>query len=134
MKRTVLVLACAVLFAPAALAAHHEVTPVKAVTAAKFGKIVANTHGLALYTWNRERDGKIRCTRACAKMWPPVLVMKDDMVVKHVKGVMGTLGTIARPDGHVQVTLDKRPLYTYSGDTPKKILCNGVNGWFVVKA
>ncbi|HSP73698.1 MAG TPA: hypothetical protein VLN26_15075 [Gaiellaceae bacterium] len=134
MKRIVLVLACAGLLAPAALAARHEVTPVKAVTAAKLGKIVANTHGLALYTWNREKDGKIRCTGACAKQWPPLLVMKDDMVVKHVKGVMGTLGTITRPDGHVQVTLDHRPLYTYSADTPTKILCNGVDGWFVVKA
>jgi hypothetical protein len=32
------------------------------------------------------------------------------------------------------VTLNRRPLYTYSGDTPTKILCNGVDGWFVVKA
>ncbi len=134
MKRLVLVLACAGLLAPAALAARHEVTPVKAVTAAKFGKVVANSRGLALYTWNREKDFKVHCTGACAKQWPPLLVMKDDMVVKHVKGVMGTLGTIRRPDGHVQVTLNRRPLYTYSGDTPTKILCNGVDGWFVVKA
>lgn len=134
MKRLVLVLACAALFAPAALAAHHDVTPVKVVTAPKLGKIVADTKGLALYAWNRERDGKIRCTGACAKQWPPLLVMKGDMVARHVKGVMGTLGTVTRPDGHVQVTLNHRPLYTYHADTRTKILCNGVDGWFVVKA
>ncbi|MGZ4353371.1 MAG: COG4315 family predicted lipoprotein [Gaiellaceae bacterium] len=129
-----LVLACAGLLAPAALAAHHEVTPVKTVTAAKLGKIVANTHGLALYTWGRERDGKVRCTGACANQWPPLLVMKGDMVVKHVKGVMGTLGTVMRPDGHVQVTLDRHPLYTHAGDMKMEALGNGVAGWSVVKA
>ena len=38
------------------------------------------------------------------------------------KLVIGTQGTF---NGH--------PLYTYHGDTPTKILCNGVDGWFVVK-
>jgi predicted lipoprotein with Yx(FWY)xxD motif len=134
MKRTLLVLACAGLLAPAALAAHHEVTPVKIVTAAKVGTIVANTHGLALYTWSREQDGKVRCTGACAKQWHPLLVMKGDMVAKHVKGVMGTLGTVMRPDGHEQVTLDRHPLYTFSGDMKMEALGNGVAGWSVVKA
>ena len=135
MKRMLPVLLAAAVVAPTALAGmHHEVTPVRAVKTAKFGAVVATTKGVALYTWNREKDGKVRCTGACAKMWPPLLVMKDDMVVKHAKGVMGTLGTVTRPDGHVQVTLNGRPLYTYVGDTPTKILCNGVNGWFVVKA
>lgn len=134
MKLLALAALAAGLLAPAALAMHHEVTPVKAVHAARFGRIVADTKGIALYTWNREADGKVRCTGACAKMWPPLLVMKDDMVVKHAKGVMGTLGTVTRPDGHVQVTLNGRPLYTYVGDTPTKVLCNGVNGWYVVHA
>jgi predicted lipoprotein with Yx(FWY)xxD motif len=127
-------LAAAVLVPTAAAGMHHEVAPVKAKQTAKFGAVVATTKGVALYTWNREKDGKVRCTGACAKMWPPLLVMKDDMVVKHVKGVMGTLGTVRRPDGHVQVTLNHRPLYTYAGDTPAKILRNGVDGWFVVRA
>jgi predicted lipoprotein with Yx(FWY)xxD motif len=56
------------------------------------------------------------------------------MVAKHVTGLMGTFGTTTRPDGRTQVTLDGRPLYTYNADTPTKILCNGVDGWFVVKA
>jgi len=55
------------------------------------------------------------------------------MVAKHVAGVMGTFGEIARPDGTTQVTLDGRPLYTYHGDTARKILCDGVDGWLVVR-
>lgn len=135
MKRIALATLTAAVLAPAALAGmHHEVTPVKAVKAANLGTVVADTKGIALYTWSKEADGRVRCTGACAKMWPPLLVMKDDMVVKHVKGVMGTLGTVKRPDGHVQVTLDHRPLYMHAGDTPTKILGDRMAGWTVVKA
>jgi predicted lipoprotein with Yx(FWY)xxD motif len=56
------------------------------------------------------------------------------MVAKHVKGIMGTFGTIKRPDGRTQLTLDRRALYTYHGDKATRILGNGVNGWSVVKA
>ena len=56
------------------------------------------------------------------------------MVAKHVAGVMGTFGEIMRPDGRTQVTYAGQPLYTYHADTPTKILCNGVDGWFVVRA
>jgi len=56
------------------------------------------------------------------------------MVAKHVAHAMGTFGTIVRPDGRTQVTFDGRPLYTFHGDTTTKILCNGVDGWFVAKA
>ena len=135
MKLVALTILSAVAIAPAALAGMpHEVMPVKVVKSKEFGPVVANGKGIALYTWNREKDGQVRCTGTCAKQWPPLLVTKGDRVVEHVKGVMGTLGMTTRPDGHVQVTLNRRPLYTYSGDTPTKILCNGVEGWFVVKA
>ena len=56
------------------------------------------------------------------------------MVVKHVAGVIGTFGETMRPDGRTQVTYNGHPLYTYHGDSPTKILCNGVDGWFVVRA
>ena len=59
---------------------------------------------------------------------------KGEAVPKHVPGAMGTFGVAMRPDGSHQVTWNRRPLYTFSKDTPTKILCNGVQGWFVVKA
>ena len=55
------------------------------------------------------------------------------MVVKHVAGVMGTFGEITRPDGRTQVTYNGRPLYTFHADSATKILCNGVDGWYVVR-
>lgn len=124
----------AALAATALAAAPHEAQPVVVWKTAKFGPILATKSHLALYTWNKEKGGKVRCTGACAAMWPPLTVAAGTMVAKHAPHAMGTFGTIRRPDGRTQVTFDGRPLYTYHGDTPTKILCNGVNGWFVAKA
>ena len=127
-----LVLAAAAVLATQALSS--SMAPVTVVKSAKFGKVLANEKHLALYTWNAEKDHKVHCTGACAKLWPPLLVAKGEAVPMHVPGAMGTFGVIMRPDGSHQVTWDHRPLYTFSKDTPKKILCNGVQGWYVVKA
>jgi predicted lipoprotein with Yx(FWY)xxD motif len=130
-----LVLAAAVVVVPSALTARlMDASPVIKVKAPKFGAIIATRSHLALYTWNQEKDKKVHCTGACATAWPPLTIPKGTMVVKHVAGVMGTFGTIVRPGGKTQVTLNGRPLYTYHADTPTKILCDNVDGWFVVRA
>jgi predicted lipoprotein with Yx(FWY)xxD motif len=129
-----LVLAAAAVLGTQALAATTDASPVVKVNAPKFGAIAATTGHLALYTWNKEKDKKVHCSGACAVTWPPLLVPAHTMVAKHVAGLMGTFGTTVRPDGKTQVTWDGRPLYTFHGDTPTKILCNGVDGWYVVKA
>jgi predicted lipoprotein with Yx(FWY)xxD motif len=128
------VLAVAVALLPQAFAAPRDAQPVVKWKTAQFGSILTTTGHLALYTWNAEKDRRVHCTGACAKAWPPLTVAKHTMVARHVAGVMGTLGTILRPDGRTQVTYNGRPLYTYHGDTAAKILCNGVDGWFVVRA
>ena len=129
------VLVAAVSLAAAALAARpHETQPVVVRTTAKFGAILTTKGRLALYTWNREKGGKVRCTGACAATWPPLTVAAGTMVAKHVPHAMGSFGTVRRPDGRTQVTFDGHPLYTYHADTPTKILCNGVDGWFVARA
>jgi predicted lipoprotein with Yx(FWY)xxD motif len=130
----VLAVTAATLAAAALAASRHEAQPVVVWKTTKFGEILATKGHLALYTWKKEGVGKVRCTGACASMWPPLTVTAGTMVAKHVPHAMGTFGTIKRPDGRTQVTFEGRPLYTYSGDTPTKILCNGVDGWFVAKA
>src|SRR5439155_17478703 len=67
-------LAVAALVVPAAMAVSSS-TPVAIVNSAKFGKVLATAKGhLAFYTWTREKDNKVHCTGACAKVWPPILV------------------------------------------------------------
>jgi len=127
-----LVLAAAL--SASALGAREKTGPVVAWKTAKFGQILATPGHLALYTWNKEKGLKVKCTGACAKTWPPLIIPHGTMAPKHIAGVMGTFGDVMRPDGSTQVTYDGHPLYTFNGDTPKKILCNGVDGWFVVKA
>ena len=128
-----LALVAAATLVPQAPAAQGDSTPVRKVTAPKFGTILATRGRLALYTWSKEKDKKVHCTGSCAKAWPPLTIAKGTMVARRVAGVLGTFGEITRPDGTTQVTLDGRPLYTYHGDTAKKILCDGVDGWFVVR-
>jgi predicted lipoprotein with Yx(FWY)xxD motif len=129
-----LALAATAVLVPAALAATRDAAPVVKWNAPKFGAILATKGHLALYTWKKESDKKVHCTGTCAQAWPPLTVAQGTMVVKHVAGVMGTFGEIMRADGRTQLTLDGKPLYTYHGDSPTKILCNGVDGWFVVRA
>ena len=128
-----LVLVAAAAFASQAMSAQRDASPVLKATAPKFGAIITTRSRLALYTWDNEKDKKVHCTGACAKAWPPLTIAKGTMVAKHVAGVMGTFGEITRPDGSTQVTLDGRPLYTFHADTAKKILCDGVDGWHVVR-
>jgi predicted lipoprotein with Yx(FWY)xxD motif len=136
MRRLVLpllVLAAAVL-AASALASPHGTGPVVKWKTASFGAVLATRGHLALYTWNQEKRLKVKCTGACAKTWPPLTIPHGTMAPKHIAGVMGTFGEVMRPDGTTQVTYNGHALYTFHGDTPTKILCNGVDGWFVVKA
>jgi predicted lipoprotein with Yx(FWY)xxD motif len=135
MSRLFLVAAAAVVAAAFAVPALAASSPVAVIHSAKFGNVLASSKGhLAFYTWNKEKDNKVHCTGACAKVWPPITVPKGTTVAAHVKGAMGVFGTIKRPDGSTQLTFDKHPLYTFHGDTATKILCNGVDGWYVVKA
>jgi predicted lipoprotein with Yx(FWY)xxD motif len=130
----VVIAAATAALAPGALGSRSTAMgPVVKLKTKEFGPILATPRHLALYTWNREKTGKVRCTGACATAWPPLLVMKGHMIAKHVTGIMGTFGQVRRPDGRMQVTFNRRPLYTYQHDTATKILCDNVDGWFVVR-
>jgi predicted lipoprotein with Yx(FWY)xxD motif len=99
----------------------------------QFGAILATRSKQALYYWNRENDFKVHCTGDCARLWPPLLVRSRAAVSRHVAGIRGTFGVVRRPNGRLQVTFNRRPVYTYIHEGPEQVLCNNVNGWFVVR-
>jgi predicted lipoprotein with Yx(FWY)xxD motif len=102
---------------------------------ARFGLILATRGHKALYYWNVEkRDYKVHCTGACARAWPPLIVRSRSAVPLRIAGIRGTFGVIRRPEGRLQVTHNRLPIYTYAHEGPNQVLCNNVDGWFVVRA
>lgn len=98
-----------------------------------FGSILTTPKKQALYFWNVEKraGGQIRCTASCARLWPPLYA--KGAVPKKLTGIRGTFGTIRRPDGRRQVTFNGLAVYTYLHEGPRQVLCDNVNGWFVVR-
>ena len=99
----------------------------------QFGPVLATPKKQALYYWTAENDFRIHCKGSCAKLWPPLVVRSRAAVLARVAGIKGTFGTIKRPDGRLQVTFNRRPVYTYVHEGPTQVLCDNVGGWFVVK-
>jgi predicted lipoprotein with Yx(FWY)xxD motif len=127
-------IACVVVEGPAAAASSAAVKPpVVVIKTSNLGRVLATTRKLGLYTWNVEKKagGKVRCTGACAKAWPPVLVKGP--VQRRVKGIDATFGTVKRPSGKTQLTVNGLPVYIYEHDTPNVVLCDDVDGWFAIR-
>jgi predicted lipoprotein with Yx(FWY)xxD motif len=101
----------------------------------QFGAILATPKKQALYYWNVEKraGGKIRCTGSCARLWPPLIVKSRTVVPKRIAGVKGVFGVIRRPNGKLQVTHNGLPVYAYVHEGPEQVLCDNVDGWFVVR-
>jgi predicted lipoprotein with Yx(FWY)xxD motif len=78
----------------------------------KNGQLV-DAKGAALYTNAQEKSGQVMCTGSCVSIWVPLASSGKPTAGD---GVSGTLGTVKRPDGKTQVTLDGRPLYTFAQD------------------
>ena len=122
--------------AQAAVAARADTMKpqlVRTIVDKELGKVLTAANKQAIYVWNREPKGQIRCTGACAKAWPPVIVKAGVVVPKHVKGIMGEFGTVRRAGGARQLTFNRRALYTYAHEKPGQVLCNDVDDWFAVK-
>jgi predicted lipoprotein with Yx(FWY)xxD motif len=78
------------------------------------GNVLADSSGRTLYASDEETNGKILCTGTCSSFWTPLAA---DGTPTAAPGV-GQLGVIDRPDGTKQVTIDGRPLYTFTQDSP----------------
>jgi predicted lipoprotein with Yx(FWY)xxD motif len=110
--------------------------PVKAVSVGSFGKVLTTKGGQALYYWTpeKQRKGKIFCVGGCAVIWPVLTLKKGQKYRKWMKGIPGKFGAIRRPDGRRQLTHRGLPLYTYANEARLQVLCDNVDGWFVVRA
>jgi predicted lipoprotein with Yx(FWY)xxD motif len=130
------VLATSVL-AGLAFAASKPTKPATVKTrSTSLGKIVVDGRSHTLYLFEKDKNGKSKCSGRCATNWPPLLTKGKP---KTGSGVSASkLGTTKRSDGTTQVTYGGHPLYTFVVDNgkPGSTKGEGVDAfgaeWYVV--
>lgn len=81
----------------------------------KYGKVLTDAAGFALYVYTADLPGGRGCDPGCLKIWPPLLLPAGTTTPVGAAGVTG-LGTFPRGD-RLEVTYNRLPLYTYVTDT-----------------
>jgi predicted lipoprotein with Yx(FWY)xxD motif len=111
-------------FASAAFAAP----PTKQATTAK-GAVLTDAKGMALYTFDKDSEGKSACNGPCVTNWPVLKAEASDKAD-------GGYSIITRDDGSKQWAYKGKPLYTFAkdqkaGDTAGDGFLNGA--WHLAK-
>jgi predicted lipoprotein with Yx(FWY)xxD motif len=101
----------------------------------RYGRMLFDGRGRAIYLFTREKGTKSRCYGACAAAWPPVYTRGKPRARGGADADL--LGTTTRRGGRKQVTYNGHPLYYYVTDTePGQITCQDVvefgGTWLVV--
>ena len=84
------------------------------VAQTKLGKVLVDKQGRTLYLLTKDTATKSNCSGTCAQAWPPLTVTGTPSAGP---GVIGTLTTIKRADGTIQIVINGHPLYTFAADT-----------------
>ena len=92
------------------------------------GKVVADDHGMTVYTFKKDVKGTSNCYDNCATAWPPFFAGSND-------AEEGDFTKIERKDGKMQWAHKGWPLYLWQGDAAKGDTTGHEVGdvWFVVK-
>jgi predicted lipoprotein with Yx(FWY)xxD motif len=107
---------------------------VRVVQNGRFGPVLVNAQGRALYRYTLDRKGVSRCHAGCASFWPPLLV-RAGTKPSAGSGVRAVwLGTIKAGKGVAQVTYRGFPLYRFAADTRSgQVKGQGYGGkWYLV--
>ena len=107
------------------------------VRSTRYGRILHDGRGRALYAFTRDRrGGGSRCYGDCAAKWPVYFAKGRLLAGSGVKPSL--IATSRRRDGRRQVTYNGRPLYYYVGDkSAGQVLCQNIaefgGTWLVVR-
>ncbi len=82
--------------------------------APKYGEVLVDDRGMALYLFVKDPEGSSTCYDACVEAWPPVATDKKPEAVGDARTDL--LSTITRKNGDDQVTYAGHPLYYYAPD------------------
>jgi predicted lipoprotein with Yx(FWY)xxD motif len=86
--------------------------------------VLVDSEGRTLYSAVVEQDGRIRCTGACESFWDPVSASATEAESASADLDL-ELGVVERPDGNRQLTLDGRPLYSFTQERPGQLEGDG---------
>ncbi|GAB1509856.1 hypothetical protein [Actinophytocola sp. KF-1] len=100
---------------------------------AGLGRVLTNQDGRTLYLFAQDSKAPSlsTCLGECARTWPPLLATGNVVGGADRESAVGTL---ARPDGRVQVTVGGWPVYTFARDTaPGQAKGHGADDlWFAI--
>ncbi|MEU9037490.1 SCO0930 family lipoprotein [Streptomyces sp. NPDC048352] len=99
----------------------------------QLGNILQNAEGWTLYRFDKDSAWpmKIGCVDSCTDTWKPA----EPVDASQVSGIEAKLvGSVKRPDGTEQLTIDCWPVYTFTGDkAPGEANGQGKQGlWWAV--
>jgi predicted lipoprotein with Yx(FWY)xxD motif len=98
------------------------------------GIVLFDLSGHALYRFTGDKGSVPSCYGACARRWLPA---RTEGKVRAVDVPRKMVGTTKRKDGTVQLTYDRHPLYTFSGDGQGETNGNGVEAfgakWYALR-
>jgi predicted lipoprotein with Yx(FWY)xxD motif len=98
---------------PATQSSSSSSAVVVKTASSSLGTILVDSQGMTLYHLSGEQGGKFICTStACLGVWHPLIAPSSGAPSSEV----GSLGTVKRPEGTVQVTYKSTPLYTFAQD------------------
>jgi predicted lipoprotein with Yx(FWY)xxD motif len=98
---------------PAAQTSSSSNAVVVKSASSSLGTILVDSQGMTLYHLSGEQNGKFICTSTvCLGVWHPLIASSGAAP----SGEVGSLGTVKRPEGTMQVTYKGTPLYTFTGD------------------
>jgi predicted lipoprotein with Yx(FWY)xxD motif len=120
---------------PAQSSRKRQRTTTVKVMNSRYGRVLVDGNGRALYLFTRESSPKSRCYGQCSVAWPPFYARGK---LRAGKGAdAAKLGSTRRRDGRRIVTYHGHPLYYYVTDrNPGQITCQDVTEfggtWLVV--
>ena len=123
--------------APASAAPASQAAGGATVNATEVGTagmiLVDGATGLTLYNFTKDTkdSGTSVCTGGCLDTWP-ALTVDAGQTPTGGDGVTGTLGTITRDDGVMQVTYNGLPLYFFKNDKAPGDLNGVYENWVTV--
>lgn len=101
----------------------------------KYGPMLFDSRGQAIYIWELEESPAAECYGSCAAAWPPVLTNGKPVASGAVNSKL--LGTTKRTDGTTQVTYNGHPLYFYANEKPGEVECHNIKThgglWWVIQ-